>query len=123
MSSTRAGTTESQAGSASIGANDLLLKANTLPGTQFGVFFHGANQIETPFGDGIRCAGGDIRRFGVIQTTSLGDASYAVDNGHPAHADVLMAGASRNFQFWFRDPIGGPAGFKLTDGLKITFCN
>jgi hypothetical protein len=31
--------------------------------------------------------------------------------------------ASRNFQFWFRDPAGGPAGFNLTNALKITFCD
>jgi len=26
------------------------------------------------------------------------------------------------FQFWFRDPLGGPAGFNFSDGLEVEFC-
>jgi len=27
-----------------------------------------------------------------------------------------------NFQFWYRDPLGGPAGFNFSDGLEVMFC-
>ena len=56
-----------------------VLEAEGMVPSQPGLFFQGDNAINgglgNPFGDGMRCAGGDIRRFGVIQTTSLGDAS------------------------------------------------
>ena len=110
-------------GTASIASNDLMLKGSVLPGTQFGVFYHGINQIQVPFGDGVRCVGGGIKRFPVVQTSSLGDVSYSVDYADPAHSDELVPGATRNFQFWFRDPIGGPNGFNLTNALQITFCD
>jgi hypothetical protein len=30
--------------------------------------------------------------------------------------------ATWNFQFWYRDPLGGPAGFNFSDGLEVTLC-
>ena len=27
-----------------------------------------------------------------------------------------------NFQFWYRDPLGGPAGFNFSAGLEVTSC-
>ena len=34
----------------------------------------------------------------------------------------VTAGDVRNFQFWYRDFLGGPAGFNTSDALQITFC-
>ena len=34
----------------------------------------------------------------------------------------ITPGSTWNFQFWFRDPSGGPAGFNFSDGLEVTFC-
>ena len=39
-----------------------------------------------------------------------------------AEAGSLQAGDTRYFQFWFRDPLGGPAGFNFSDGLEVGFC-
>jgi len=35
---------------------------------------------------------------------------------------TISAGNAAHFQFWYRDPPGGPTGFNLTDALSITFC-
>ena len=33
-----------------------------------------------------------------------------------------LGGSRWFFQYWFRDPEGGDAGFNLTDGLEVLFC-
>lgn len=30
---------------------------------------------------------------------------------------------TRHFQFWYRDPLAGGAGFNLSSALSITFCD
>jgi hypothetical protein len=35
---------------------------------------------------------------------------------------AVTSGDERNFQFWYRDPAGGPSGFNLSDGLQVNFC-
>ena len=42
--------------------------------------------------------------------------------GGAAGGGQIQAGATWNFQAWYRDPAGGPSGFNLSDGLGITFC-
>jgi len=45
-----------------------------------------------------------------------------VDNAlPPSPAGQLTAGATWNFQGWFRDPPAGGAFFDLSDGYSITF--
>ena len=45
---------------------------------------------------------------------------HALDNTLPVHAPVA-AGATLNFQAWFRDPAAGMTGFNFSDGLSVTF--
>jgi len=106
-------------GSASIAANDLGLTCSDLPTGQFGLFFHGPAQQSTSVGEGILCVGGSIVRLPVVSTTAGGDASWAFDNTSTG----LSAGTTANFQFWYRDPTGGPAGYNFSDGLEVTFCD
>jgi hypothetical protein len=35
---------------------------------------------------------------------------------------TITAGSTWNFQFWYRNPAAGGAGFNLSDGLSIRFC-
>ena len=35
---------------------------------------------------------------------------------------VVTPFSTWNFQFWHRDPLGGPAGFNFSDGLEVMFC-
>ena len=110
-------------GSTSVGANDLTLVAQSASPGQFGVFYYGSAQIEVPFGDGYRCVGGSTFRFAPVPTSSpFGDASWQLDlNAPPEPAGQILAGSIWNFQFWYRDPAFGGAGFNLSNGLSATF--
>jgi len=65
------------------------------------------------------------RLLPVLLTDGTGGVSYHVDftqppaNGGPGQIGPF---STWNFQFWYRDPQGGPAGFNLSDGLEVTFC-
>ena len=113
-------------GSVSVSANDLGLQVQSLPASQFGVFYYGSGQDQASFGDGFRCVGSGgvgLFRFPPVSTGSAGVASYAVDNASPpGAAGQITSGSTWNFQFWYRDPQGGPAGFNLSDAVEITFC-
>jgi hypothetical protein len=70
-------------GSSSIADNDLVLSCNGLPANKFGLFFYGPNQIQTPFGDGFRCVGGQLNRLPAQLSSAQGSVSHALDNTAP----------------------------------------
>jgi len=109
----------STSGSASIAANDLVIACDNIPGTEPGVFFYGAMQGQFPFGEGFRCVTGTIFRLWPPSTSSAGTLTRAIDYNNVPTA--ILSGSTWNFQGWFRDPTGGPAGFNLSDGLEIIF--
>jgi hypothetical protein len=111
-------------GSSSVGADDLgFVTANLLPG-QPALLFCGQNAVNggvgSSFGDGLRCAGGGITRLGVAIPGAGGDANWgpglSVSGG-------WIAGDTRHFQGWYRDPSGSPCanGFNLTQGVTVVF--
>lgn len=106
-------------GSASIAANDLGLTCTDLPPSQFGLFFHGPSQQSIPVGEGILCVGGSLVRLPAVAITAGGDAAWAFDNTGTG----LAPGTTANFQFWYRDPSGGPVGYNFSNGLSVTFCD
>ncbi len=106
-------------GSRSIGEDSLVLRVVDAPPQKAGLFFSGTNQVNFPFGDGRRCVNGGIKRFPVIQTNSGGAAFLAVDMDASYAAGIHSGSSGVNYQFWFRDPQGGPAGFNYSDGLNI----
>jgi hypothetical protein len=110
-------------GSASLGSNDLVLNATGASSSQPGIFFLGSNQIQAPFGNGFRCAGGNVLRLPPIVSDPIGFATLALDYTGPQSVNVVQSGETWNFQFWFRDPFGGGPGFNLSDGMAVTFCD
>lgn len=115
------GATMSASGSSSVAANDLELTAGPAPVGEFAVFFHGAGQGMIPFGEGFQCAtGGIVRVWPPSPADALGNVTRLVDNT-TAGGIGIVAGATRNFQCWYRDPAGGGSGFNLSDGLSVTF--
>ena len=61
----------------------------------------------------------------MILTDGGGMGSLALDLGSPpfsAGGGQIAPFETWHFQFWFRDPTGGPAGFNFSDGLAVTFC-
>ncbi len=95
----------------------LTLDAAPVP-DQFGIFFHGRTQTQTPFGNGYLCVMDDLARGTPIHA---GDhvASYRYDNSDTAHSLAAYVGTTRNFQYWFRDPVAGGAFFNTSNGVSI----
>ncbi|MEO2095165.1 MAG: PQQ-dependent sugar dehydrogenase [bacterium] len=121
-----AGAFLSAAGTVSISANNFLIIASGAAPNQPGLFYYGANQISTPFGDGVRCVGGAVFRLNPAAFGDLfGDASRAVDfTQSPANAGAgaITAGSTWNFQYWYRDPAAGGTGFNLSNAVSASFC-
>ena len=81
------------------------------------------NQSFLPFGDGNLCLGAPVRRLPVTYAGPAGNAAYAVNFNDPSQpTNLIGAGDTWNFQFIFRDPIGGPLTFNTTDAVSVTFC-
>lgn len=73
-----------------------------------------------PFGDGLRCAGGALVRLGVSLADGAGSASWGPGL---AATGGWLAGDTRRFQAWYRDPVLSPCSSyqNLTTGLEIDF--
>jgi len=126
-----AGTSAAMAatGSLSIAQNDFgLAVSGAVPGS-LGLFFYGPVQISSPLGEGTLCVGGGtvgIQRLSPpVAADGSGAAARAVDfqalPSLPSEGGIT-AGSTWNFQFWYRDTMGGPAGSNLSDGLQASFC-
>jgi hypothetical protein len=113
-------------GSLFIDDNLFALTATDAPPLQFGLFFYGSGQNSLPYGDGVVCVGGGFYRLnppGVID--GLGNYVRIINFPDPptgSGSGEITPGSTWNFQFWYRDPLGGPAGFNFSDGLEVTFC-
>ena len=85
-------------------------------------FFYGSGTTEVPFGDGVLCVGGPLRRLAPpLIVDGLGRQSLWLDlDGHPQ--DEITAGSTWHFQGWFRDPAAAGTGFTTTNGLRLTRC-
>ncbi len=107
----------SAACSRSAAAGTLTLDAVPVP-NQSGVFFHGASQSQTAFGNGFLCTTGGITRGAVI--SAVGNlATYTYDDTDTEHSLVAFVGTTRRFQYWFRDPAGGGALFNTSNAVSI----
>lgn len=114
-------------GSASVAADDLLLRAVHLPPNQFQIFYTGSSQASFPLGNGLLCGGGpQILRFPVANSgpdgvAELGPGIVAASCAGPSSL-CITPGSTWNFQSWYRDT-GGPcgAGSNLSNAIQITF--
>jgi len=113
----------SASGSSGVSQADLTLEASLAPPTQFGIFFYAAGSGQTPLLDGVLCVSGQIYRLPAVQIDGLGNAAHLLDYSAPPGAgSEITGGSSWHFQFWYRDPTGGPNGSNLSDGLEVSFC-
>ncbi|MFT5051218.1 MAG: hypothetical protein ACI8QZ_002628 [Chlamydiales bacterium] len=107
-------------GSTSISENNFYLTANGLPPNQPGYFFYGSKRIEVPFGNGLRCIGGNIVRYRKIGISVTGDTAVHMDFTR-APLTNIVPGVGYYFQLFYRDAPGGGDGFNTTDALCATF--
>lgn len=124
--STGGGASIGYTGSTSLSDNDFALTCSGLPSNGIGIFFYGDNESGSPFGDGVLCVVGNIVRLNVQSADVLGFLtknldwdSAPFDGGNGA----AISGQTKRFQFWYRDVLGGPAGFNTSDGLAVSFCD
>ncbi|MDP6537962.1 MAG: L-type lectin-domain containing protein [Planctomycetota bacterium] len=122
--STGAGAMIAATGSSSVAADDLGLTGAGLLPFQPALLFAGENAVNNGdgvvFGDGLRCAGGTVKRLGVRNGDGAGDAAWGPGL---ANQGGWQPGDTRRFQIWYRDPAGSPcgSGFNLSHGLEIPF--
>lgn len=110
-------------GSASVGADDLEMTMTGGPGVTAALLFVGTTQVNSGqgvvFGDGLRCAGGQIKRLGVRISDASGSASWGPGL---AASGGWASGDTRYFQSWYRDVVGSPCAgnFNLSQGVAIS---
>lgn len=109
-------------GSTSISDNNLTLVALDCPAKQFGMFFYGQGQTQKPLGDGFLCIAGGFVRLQVVQVDLFGQVFQPLDFTNLPPLGQINPGESWDFQFWYRDKTGGPAGYNFSDALEISFC-
>jgi hypothetical protein len=107
----------SASGSTSSFAGDLTLEASPVPNKP-GIFYHGANQIQAPFGNGFICVAGSVKRGAIVFATG-NLATYTYDNSNAKHDLSAYVSLNRKFQFWHRDPMGGGAFFNTSNAIAI----
>ena len=128
------GTTNSSGASASIAGSGssvlseetLTLTASGLPAGATGLFCFGPMALSggAMLGNGAFCAGGMVARMQPPAMAAMGAtiASRAFDFGADyASNPAIAVGATANFQFWFRDPMGGGAFSNSSDGWQVTW--
>jgi hypothetical protein len=98
------------------------------------IFLQGSQQLASPvvFGDGLRCAGGSLKRLfvksasgGVVSAPAPGDLSITAQSA--ALGDPVSPGSVRHYQVYYRDPnltfCPAPQGnsFNVGNALRITW--
>jgi hypothetical protein len=98
-------------GSANLAADTLGLSCTFVLPNVTSVFLQGDQQIvPVPFGDGLRCAGGSLKRLFILNASGTGTVAAPV-NGQPSVSersaelgDPIPAGGTRFYQVYYRDP-------------------
>ncbi|MFT7486346.1 MAG: hypothetical protein ACI9F9_002201, partial [Candidatus Paceibacteria bacterium] len=112
------GVTLATSGTTGVSLGDFTLHASGIPPGNFGLFFYSATQGFNPLGEGTLCISAPFTRLSVLQADAGGAAQHTL-----AFGGGLAAGSEWNFQFWYRDPSGGPTGFNTSDAVNARFCN
>jgi len=107
-----------------VGADTLVLGAFGMPDNA-AVYFQGTSRqaagAGTTFGDGLRCAGGTVRRLGTTMN-ALGSSAWPgpSDPGISVQG-LVMAGDTRTYPCWYRDAATfcTSATFNLTNGWLV----
>jgi len=77
-------------------------------------------RAEGPFGDGVKCVGGQTFFFPSITLDASGGADFQVDFS-TSPGDQIQPGSVWNFQCFYRDPAAQGSGFNYSDALSVRF--
>lgn len=104
-------------GTPSLLTNDFSIVLNDGVPNKSCIAFWGTQPAALPFYNGTLYVKPPVVRFPVTTIDSVGDASYAVA------VEGAMAGTTRYYQFWMRDPAHPDGtGVGLSNALAVTFC-
>jgi hypothetical protein len=113
-------------GDANVVTDTLVLHGSNLPSGP-GLYFQGNNAVNSgngnPFGDGLRCAGGGVRRL-QIRFSNAGNSFTTSTTISVSAAGGVGAGQTKRYQLWYRDTsTSAPcnSGFNLSNGLEVTW--
>ncbi|MCP5023544.1 MAG: hypothetical protein GY930_17470, partial [bacterium] len=113
------------AGSLDLSQNNFALTLQDGPPGQFGLFFYGPFQAQTPVAQGFLCIGSDAfgfrRLFPAVQIDNNGNASRSIDFPSLTGSHMVMPGVQVNFQCWYRDIVGGLSVSNFSDAQSISF--
>lgn len=109
-------------GSRSLSRNDFTLLVGGSVPDQFGLFFYGAQQAQAPVGNGTLCVAAPYFRLPVVKATAGGQASFTLQFDDLTGNGAIEAGATWNFQWWYRDPAAGGAKYDFSDAIEVEFC-
>lgn len=113
-------------GMASFSADTMTFNITGVNGAKPGLLLRANNQanggLGNPVGDGLICAVGGSMRSHVQVTDASGSTTYSDWNG-AGLGSVANSGAPTNYQFWYRDPMGGPcdSGFNFSNAWTVTY--
>ena len=99
------------------------LIAEGLPRYASGIFVYGRGADQTPFGNGFNCIGG--ARWILARKPATNGVSQ-IKIGAEGEAEDLRfinqnLGLPHYFQYLYRDPAAGGAGFNATNGVRVVF--
>ena len=109
-------------GAASVSNDTLVIDIDRATPNQPGLLFVGDQDQNGgagfSFGDGLRCAGGNVLRLETLTPGVGGQGSSSIDLGTGSGAS---AGDTLYYQIWYRDPMASPCGnlFNLPNGLEV----
>ena len=123
--STTQGALLTASGSSGVIPDDLVLTVSNLPNFQFGIVYMGTVQVgPLTFGDGLRCAGGNVCRLPLMNSGATGTITYGPGIGVLAAGAgcPIVAGDIWNFQGWYRHPFSPCGnGFNTSNAMQVTF--
>jgi hypothetical protein len=101
-------------GTASISADTLVLRATHQEPNNSGLYFQGTSDLSPgmAWGDGLRCAGGAIRRLQVVFAEADGSSLTTIPIGA---AGAASAGDTHYYQLWYRNVDTPPCGAGVND--------
>ncbi len=108
-------------------SNDTLALVGTGMPNSSCLYFQGTTQLVgglgATFGDGLRCAGGQVVRLG-SKTNAAGASQYPVGADLPiSQKGMVTSAGSRTYQCWYRNAAAfcTPSTFNLTNGLDVAW--
>ncbi len=112
-------------GDSSVAADEVLLRAVHVEPNNSGLFFQGTLQANggagEPFGNGLRCAGGQVVR---LQVSFADEGGVARTTIPLAASGGVSPGDVRSYQYWYRTTTAPPCGpgvndFNTSNGVSI----